>query len=404
MNQKKHVILGITGGIAAYKAAQLTSNLKKKGYDVHVIMTANATQFITPLTLETLSGNRVSVDTFDRNFEYNVQHVSLAKLADVFVIAPASANIIAKAAWGLADDMLSTTLLASRCEKIICPAMNTGMLDNPATQANLQTLRQRGMRIVEAQEGLLACGDVGRGRMAEPEEIEDEIERVLTPKILTGKKVLVSAGATKEALDPVRYLTNHSSGKMGYAIARAARNAGAQVVLVHGPTALKPIRDVQDIQIVSAAEMAQVILKEAPDCDLVIKAAAVADYTPARFSEQKIKKSGTDLSLPLQRTPDILKLLAENRTARQVLVGFAMETEDLLTQAQRKLHEKHVDLIVANDLRQPGAGFQGDTNCVTYVSKQGMEAMPMMSKTAVAEDLIRRCAVLLKEREAATAC
>ena len=404
MNQKKHVILGITGGIAAYKAAQLTSNLKKKGYDVHVIMTANATQFITPLTLETLSGNRVSVDTFDRNFEYNVQHVSLAKLADVFVIAPASANIIAKAAWGLADDMLSTTLLASRCEKIICPAMNTGMLDNPATQANLQTLRQRGMRIVEAQEGLLACGDVGRGRMAEPEEIEDEIERVLTPKILTGKKVLVSAGATQEALDPVRYLTNHSSGKMGYAIARAARNAGAQVVLVHGPTALKPIRDVQDIQIVSAAEMAQVILKEAPDCDLVIKAAAVADYTPARFSEQKIKKSGTDLSLPLQRTPDILKLLAENRTARQVLVGFAMETEDLLTQAQRKLHEKHVDLIVANDLRQPGAGFQGDTNCVTYVSKQGMETMPMMSKTAVAEDLIRRCAVLLKEREAATAC
>lgn len=404
MNQKKHVILGITGGIAAYKAAQLTSNLKKKGYDVHVIMTANATQFITPLTLETLSGNRVSVDTFDRNFEYNVQHVSLAKLADVFVIAPASANIIAKAAWGLADDMLSTTLLASRCEKIICPAMNTGMLDNPATQANLQTLRQRGMRIVEAQEGLLACGDVGRGRMAEPEEIEDEIEQVLTPKILTGKKVLVSAGATQEALDPVRYLTNHSSGKMGYAIARAARNAGAQVVLVHGPTALKPIRDVQDIQIVSAAEMAQVILKEAPDCDLVIKAAAVADYTPARFSEQKIKKSGTDLSLPLQRTPDILKLLAENRTARQVLVGFAMETEDLLTQAQRKLHEKHVDLIVANDLRQPGAGFQGDTNCVTYVSKQGMEAMPMMSKTAVAEDLIRRCAVLLKEREAATAC
>ncbi len=404
MNQKKHVILGITGGIAAYKAAQLTSNLKKKGYDVHVIMTANATQFITPLTLETLSGNRVSVDTFDRNFEYNVQHVSLAKLADVFVIAPASANIIAKAAWGLADDMLSTTLLASRCEKIICPAMNTGMLDNPATQANLQTLRQRGMRIVEAQEGLLACGDVGRGRMAEPEEIEDEIERVLTPKILTGKKVLVSAGATQEALDPVRYLTNHSSGKMGYAIARAARNAGAQVVLVHGPTALKPIRDVQDIQIVSAAEMAQVILKEAPDCDLVIKAAAVADYTPARFSEQKIKKSGTDLSLPLQRTPDILKLLAENRTARQVLVGFAMETEDLLTQAQRKLHEKHVDLIVANDLRQPGAGFQGDTNCVTYVSKQGMETMPMMSKTAVAEDLVRRCAVLLKEREAATAC
>ena len=404
MNQKKHVILGITGGIAAYKAAQLTSNLKKKGYDVHVIMTANATQFITPLTLETLSGNRVSVDTFDRNFEYNVQHVSLAKLADVFVIAPASANIIAKAAWGLADDMLSTTLLASRCEKIICPAMNTGMLDNPATQANLQTLRQRGMRIVEAQEGLLACGDVGRGRMAEPEEIEDEFERVLTPKILTGKKVLVSAGATQEALDPVRYLTNHSSGKMGYAIARAARNAGAQVVLVHGPTALKPIRDVQDIQIVSAAEMAQVILKEAPDCDLVIKAAAVADYTPARFSEQKIKKSGTDLSLPLQRTPDILKLLAENRTARQVLVGFAMETEDLLTQAQRKLHEKHVDLIVANDLRQPGAGFQGDTNCVTYVSKQGMETMPMMSKTAVAEDLIRRCAVLLKEREAATAC
>ena len=404
MNQKKHVILGITGGIAAYKAAQLTSNLKKKGYDVHVIMTANATQFITPVTLETLSGNRVSVDTFDRNFEYNVQHVSLAKLADVFVIAPASANIIAKAAWGLADDMLSTTLLASRCEKIICPAMNTGMLDNPATQANLQTLRQRGMRIVEAQEGLLACGDVGRGRMAEPEEIEDEIERVLTPKILTGKKVLVSAGATQEALDPVRYLTNHSSGKMGYAIARAARNAGAQVVLVHGPTALKPIRDVQDIQIVSAAEMAQVILKEAPDCDLVIKAAAVADYTPARFSEQKIKKSGTDLSLPLQRTPDILKLLAENRTARQVLVGFAMETEDLLTQAQRKLHEKHVDLIVANDLRQPGAGFQGDTNCVTYVSKQGMETMPMMSKTAVAEDLVRRCAVLLKEREAATAC
>lgn len=339
---KKTVILGVTGGIAAYKAAQLTSDLKKKDLDVHVIMTRNATEFVSPLTFETLSGHRVSVDTFDRNFEYNVQHVSLAKQADVFVIAPATANVIAKLAQGLADDMLTTTFLACSCTKIICPAMNTGMLENPVTQENLQLLKARGMRIVEADSGLLACGDVGKGRLAPLAVIEDEIEQALIKeKPLAGLKVLVTAGPTQEALDPVRYLTNHSSGKMGYAIAKAARNWGAKVALVHGPTALPALRGVEDQPVTSAQSMAEAVFSRASESDLIIKAAAVADYTPVETASEKIKKTDGEFQLTLKRTQDILKAVGERKRDDQVLCGFAMETEQLLTRARTKLASKH---------------------------------------------------------------
>lgn len=396
---KKTIVLGVTGGIAAFKAAQLTSNLKKKGCNVHVIMTRNAAEFVTPLTFETLSGNRVSIDTFDRSFEYDVQHISLAKQADVFVIAPATANVIAKIACGLADDMLTTTFLASGGVKIICPAMNTGMLENPATQENLKCLQRRGMRIVEADSGLLACGDTGKGRLAELDAIEDEIELAFVKdKPLQGRHVVVTAGPTQEAMDPVRCITNHSSGKMGYAIARTARNLGAQVTLIHGPTALKPIRYVQDVPVVSAADMAQAVLAEAETADILIKAAAVADYTPAVTAVEKMKKTDDDLTLKLRRTQDILKTLGENKRSDQVLCGFAMETQNLLENARKKLTAKHADLIVANDLRQQGAGFGTDTNCVTYVTSEGCETLPLMTKEEVAADLLQRCAELLEKK------
>ena len=395
---KKTVILGVTGGIAAYKAAQLTSDLKKRDLDVHVIMTRNATEFVSPLTFETLSGHRVSVDTFDRNFEYHVQHVSLAKQADVFVIAPATANVIAKLAHGLADDMLTTTFLACSCT-IICPAMNTGMLENPATQENLRLLKARGMRIVEADSGLLACGDVGKGRLAPLDVIEDEIEQALiTEKPLAGLKVLVSAGPTQEALDPVRYLTNHSSGKMGYAIAKAARNWGAEVTLVHGPTALPALRGVEDQPVTSAQAMAEAVFSRASESDLIIKAAAVADYTPVETASEKIKKTDGEFQLTLKRTQDILKAVGERKRSDQVLCGFAMETEQLLARARTKLASKHADLIVANDLRESGAGFGIDTNRVTVITAQGEETLPLMRKEDLAYELLKRCLVILKEK------
>ncbi len=385
---KKTVILGVTGGIAAYKAAQLTSDLKKMDLDVHVIMTRNATEFVSPLTFETLSGHRVSVDTFDRNFEYHVQHVSLAKQADVFVIAPATANVIAKLAHGLADDMLTTTFLACSCTKIICPAMNTGMLENPATQENLRLLKAHGMRIVEADSGLLACGDVGKGRLAPLAVIEDEIEQALIKeKPLAGLKVLVTAGPTREALDPVRYLTNHSSGKMGYAIAKAARNWGAKVTLVHGPTALPALRGVEDQPVTSAQSMAEAVFSRASESDLIIKAAAVADYTPVETASEKIK-----------RTQDILKAVGERKRDDQVLCGFAMETEQLLARARTKLASKHADLIVANDLRESGAGFGIDTNRVTVITASGEETLPLMRKEDLAYELLERCLAILKEK------
>ena len=396
---KKTVILGVTGGIAAYKAAQLTSDLKKKDLDVHVIMTRNATEFVSPLTFETLSGHRVSVDTFDRNFEYNVQHVSLAKQADVFVIAPATANVIAKLAQGLADDMLTTTFLACSCTKIICPAMNTGMLENPVTQENLQLLKARGMRIVEADSGLLACGDVGKGRLAPLAVIEDEIEQALIKeKPLAGLKVLVTAGPTQEALDPVRYLTNHSSGKMGYAIAKAARNWGAKVALVHGPTALPALRGVEDQPVTSAQSMAEAVFSRASESDLIIKAAAVADYTPVETASEKIKKTDGEFQLTLKRTQDILKAVGERKRDDQVLCGFAMETEQLLARARTKLASKHADLIVANDLRESGAGFGIDTNRVTVITASGEETLPLMRKEDLAYELLKRCLAILKEK------
>ena len=396
---KKTVILGVTGGIAAYKAAQLTSDLKKKDLDVHVIMTRNATEFVSPLTFDTLSGHRVSVDTFDRNFEYNVQHVSLAKQADVFVIAPATANVIAKLAQGLADDMLTTTFLACSCTKIICPAMNTGMLENPVTQENLQLLKARGMRIVEADSGLLACGDVGKGRLAPLAVIEDEIEQALIKeKPLAGLKVLVTAGPTQEALDPVRYLTNHSSGKMGYAIAKAARNWGAKVALVHGPTALPALRGVEDQPVTSAQSMAEAVFSRASESDLIIKAAAVADYTPVETASEKIKKTDGEFQLTLKRTQDILKAVGERKRDDQVLCGFAMETEQLLTRARTKLASKHADLIVANDLRESGAGFGIDTNRVTVITASGEETLPLMRKEDLAYELLKRCLAILKEK------
>lgn len=400
MKDKKCIVLGVSGGIAAYKAAQCTSNLKKKGYDVHVIMTKNATEFITPLTFETLSGNRVSVDTFDRNFEYQVQHVSLAKQADVFVIVPATANVIAKIVHGLADDMLTTTFLASSCAKIICPAMNTGMLDNPVTQKNLELAESLGMKIVEGRSGLLACGDVGRGRMAEPDEVEEAIEEALCKeKPLQGLNVLISAGPTQEALDPVRFVSNYSSGKMGYALARVARNLGAQVTLVHGKTNLQDVSSVENIKIESASQMAQVILSRAQQQDIIIKAAAVADYTPLSVSEQKIKKQEGDLSIPLKRTTDILKALGEMKSPFQVLCGFAMETENLIENAQQKLLNKKADMIVANSLTEPNAGFSVDTNRVTLLTVNNVEELVVMSKMQVAEIILLRCEQLWKAKQ-----
>ncbi|MCI8624152.1 MAG: bifunctional phosphopantothenoylcysteine decarboxylase/phosphopantothenate--cysteine ligase CoaBC [Provencibacterium sp.] len=388
--EKKTVALGVTGSIAAYKAAQLCSNLHKKGYDVHVLMTRNATELVAPLTFETLSGNRVSVDTFDRNFEWNVQHVSLAKRAGVFVVAPATANLIAKMACGLCDDMLTTTLLAARCEKIVCPAMNTGMYDNPATQQNLEILRERGVQIVEPGSGLLACGDTGKGRLADLEDIEEAVAAALSDKPLQGLRVTVTAGGTREALDPVRFITNHSSGKMGYALARMARYMGAEVTLISANCALRAPYGVRVIPVVSAAEMCEEVLKSAETADILIKAAAPADYRPAQYAPEKIKKSEGPLLLPLERTADILSAVCARKRPGQVICGFSMETENLIENSTRKLHQKGCDMIVANSLRTEGAGFGTDTNIATLITRGGAEELPLMQK----EDLARQ--ILLK--------
>ena len=394
----KVIALGVSGGIAAYKAAALTSMLHKRGYEIHVLMTKNATEFVSPLTFETLSGNRVSVDTFDRNFEYNVQHVALAQKADLFVVAPATANVIAKFACGLADDMLTTTFLACRCKKLICPAMNTGMLENPATQQNIETLRGRGMAFLDAADGPLACGDVGKGRLAEPEEIVDYIEELLSPKPLAGCKVLVTAGPTQESMDPVRFLTNHSTGKMGYALARQARNLGAEVTLVSGPVALAPVRGVRMVPIRSAAEMAAAVKGAFPEQDITIKAAAVADYTFAVTSDEKLKKGDGELNLALQRTEDILKSLGQAARLDQVLCGFAMETQNLLENARKKLEGKNADMIVANSLRDAGAGFGTDTNRVTLLTRAGAEPLELMDKEEVAREILTRCLSILEKK------
>ena len=386
--QGKCVVLGVTGGIAAYKMANVASALRKTGADVHVIMTRNATEFITPLTFETLTNNRCVVDTFARDFQYDVTHVSLAKAADLILIAPATANVIAKLAHGIADDMLTTTVLAARCEKLVAPAMNTAMLENPITQDNLNTLRRYGFGIIEPASGMLACQDVGSGKLPGPEVLLDHVARSLArEKTLAGVRVTVTAGPTQEPLDPVRYVTNHSSGRMGYAIAREAMLRGARVTLISGKTALSPVPFVEMKPVTTAAEMLQAVQEALPETDILVKAAAVADYRPAHVAEDKVKKRDGDLSIPLERTTDILGWVAENRRPGQFVCGFSMETRDLLENSRAKLEKKKLDMIVANNLKVEGAGFGVDTNVVTVITKDGMTELPLMGKDEVAEEL-----------------
>ena len=387
----KTVLLGVTGGIACYKSANLASALVKQGANVQVLMTKNATEFIGPHTFESLTGNRVSVDTFDRNYQFQVEHIALADQADLVLVAPATANVLAKLAHGLADDMLTTTILACNCPKIAAPAMNTKMYENPVTQDNLDILRKYGWEIVEPASGRLACGAVGKGKMPEPEDLLETVLHALShEKDMTGLKVLVTAGPTREALDPVRYLTNHSTGKMGYAIAKAAAARGAQVILVSGPVNLKKPPYMEVVDIVSAQDMFDAVTSRAPDQDIIIKAAAVADYRPATVAEDKIKKSGTaaDLSLPLARTSDILAWLGEHRAPGQFLCGFSMETRDMVENSRKKLEKKHIDLIAANNLKQEGAGFGVDTNLLTLIAADGAKELPLMSKEEAAHALL----------------
>ena len=385
----KTVVLGVTGGIAAYKMANVASALRKAGAIVHVIMTKNATEFITPLTFETLTNNRCMVDTFDRNFQYDVAHISLAKAADLMLIAPATANVIAKLAHGLADDMLTTTALAAKCKKLVAPAMNTAMLENSITQDNLKTLERYGFGIIQPAVGLLACKDVGSGKLPEPEVLLDAVARELArEKDLLGVRVTVTAGPTQESLDPVRYLTNHSSGKMGYAIAREAMLRGAEVTLISGPTALKPVPGVKLVPIVTAQDMLEAVQAALPETDILIKAAAVADYRPAAVSDQKLKKQDGELSIPLERTTDILAWVSEHRHPGLFVCGFSMETENMLENSRKKLQKKHLDMIVANNLKTQGAGFGVETNVVTLITQDNIQELPLMGKDEVAGKLL----------------
>lgn len=389
MLEGKCVVLGVTGSIAAYKIANLASALKKLHADVEVIMTKNATNFINPITFESLTGHKCLVDTFDRNFSIQVEHVSIAKKADVLLVAPASANVIGKMAHGIADDMLTTTALACRCPKIVAPAMNTNMYENPIVQDNIACLKQYGMEVITPASGYLACGDTGAGKMPEPEVLLQYILRTIAcEKDLTGKRVLVTAGPTREAIDPVRFISNHSTGKMGYAVARCAMLRGADVTLISGPVALTPPPFVELISVESAAQMYDAVMERAPEADIIIKSAAVADYTPAEISPEKIKKMEGDSALPLVRTRDILGELGQRRRDDQFICGFAMETEHLLDNARAKLEKKNVDMIVANSLRQEGAGFGVDTNIATLITKAGVQALPMMSKEALASVIL----------------
>ena len=390
----RHIVLGVSGSIAAYKIASLASMLMKKQADVTVIMTQNATNFINPITFESLTGNKCLVDTFDRNFQFNVEHVALAKLADVFLAAPASANVIAKAAHGIADDMLTTTLLACQCPKIFAPAMNTRMYQNPIVRDNIEKLKDYGMEVITPALGYLACGDTGEGKMPEPEVLFEAIVRALTPKDLAGKKVLVTAGPTQEKLDPVRYISNHSTGKMGYAVAAAAVRRGADVTLVSGRVELAPPMGVQMVPVVSAADMAQAVKAVASEQDIIVKAAAVADYRPRRTADEKLKKKDEELSVELERTEDILAWLGAHRREGQILCGFSMETEHLLENSRAKLEKKKIDMIVANNLKQKGAGFGTDTNVVTLLTKEEAEELPLLSKEEVADRLLDRLLAL----------
>lgn len=385
----KTVIVGVSGSIAAYKAASLVSMLVKAHADVRVIMTKNACNIINPITFETLSGHKCLVDTFDRDFEFKVNHVSLAKSADLFIIAPATANVIAKTANGICDDMLTSTFLACSCKKIICPAMNTDMYDNPVTQDNIEKCRHYGIKIVEPASGYLACGDTGKGKLEEPEILFEHIlKEIRFEKDLAGKNILVTAGPTQENIDPVRYITNHSSGKMGYAIAKIASYRGANVTLISGPSSLKVPLGVNRIEIVSAKQMFEACKVESVKNEIIIKSAAVADYRPKNVSDQKIKKSDGEMSLELEKTDDILKWLGENKKQGQFLCGFSMETQNMLENSRAKLEKKNLDMIVANNLKTAGAGFGGDTNVVTIITPAESKELEIMSKDEVAFNLL----------------
>lgn len=385
----KNVVLGVTGSIAAYKIANLASALVKLHADVTVIMTKNATNFINPITFETLTGNKCLVDTFDRNFQYSVEHVSLAKKTDLFLVAPASANVIGKLAHGIADDMLTTTILACRCPKLVSPAMNTNMYENPIVQDNLKKLEHYGFEVIDPASGYLACGDTGAGKMPEPETLLSYILRELAcEKDLAGKKVLVTAGPTQEKIDPVRYITNHSTGKMGYAIAEDCMRRGADVTLVTGPVALTPPPFVHVIPVVSAADMAQAVKGSADQQDIIIKAAAVADYRPIDPADEKVKKKDGEASLSLERTEDILSYLGEHKREGQFICGFSMETEHMLENSRAKLLKKHADMIVANNLKTAGAGFGTDTNVVTIITAEDCRELELMSKADVAHEIV----------------
>ena len=400
MLKGKTVLLGVTGSIAAYKIAYLASALKKLHAQVHVLMTQNATNFINPITFETLTGNKCLVDTFDRNFQFSVEHVSIAKQADVVMIAPASANVIGKLAHGIADDMLTTTIMACKCKKIVSPAMNTNMYENPIVQDNLAILQHYGYEVIEPASGYLACGDTGAGKMPEPEMLLDYILReIAKEKDLLGRKVLVTAGPTQEAIDPVRYITNHSSGKMGYALAKAAMLRGADVTLVSGPCAIEPPPFVKLVPVVTAKEMFDAVTSVSFEQDILIKAAAVADYRPANVYEDKVKKQEEQMSIELEKTDDILGYLGEHRLPGQFLCGFSMETQNMIGNSRAKLGKKHLDMVAANNLKVAGAGFQGDTNVLTLITQDEDVSLQLMSKEDAANVILDKILSIQKERE-----
>ena len=400
MFQGKTVLLCVTGSIAAYKIASLASALKKRHAEVHVLMTENATNFINPITFESLTGTKCLVDTFDRNFQFQVEHVSIAKKADVALIAPASANVIGKLAHGIADDMLTTTVMACKCKKYISPAMNTNMYENPVVQDNLKILEHYGFGVIDPAVGYLACGDTGAGKMPEPEVLLQYILReIAREKDLAGRKLLVTAGPTQESIDPVRYITNHSSGKMGYAVARAAMLRGAEVTLVTGPCAIDPPPFIKTVPVITARDMFEAVTSVSEEQDIIIKAAAVADYRPIHVADEKMKKHDSEMNIELEKTDDILKYLGEHRRPEQFLCGFSMETQNMIGNSRAKLQKKHLDMVAANNLKVAGAGFQGDTNVLTLITQNEEVSLKLMSKEDAANVILDKILSILKERE-----
>lgn len=399
MLKGKTVLLGVTGSIAAYKIAYLASALVKLHAEVHVLMTKNAVNFINPITFESLTGNKCLVDTFDRNFQFQVEHVSIAKKADVVMIAPASANVIGKLAHGIADDMLTTTVMACKCHKILAPAMNTNMFENPVVQDNLKILSNYGYEVIQPASGYLACGDTGAGKMPEPETLLQHIMREIAfEKTLAGKKVLITAGPTQESVDPVRFITNHSSGKMGYALAKMAMLKGAEVTLVSGPVTISPPPFVKVVPVVSARDMFEAVTSVSARQDIIVKAAAVADYRPKYVSDEKVKKQDGELSIELERTDDILKYLGEHKKPGQFLCGFSMETQNMISNSRAKLEKKNLDMVAANNLKVAGAGFQGDTNVLTLITQDEEDSLTLMSKEEAASYILDKISLLMKEK------